>query len=327
MSAELRDSLNMDDLVEVRGIRKTFSTPQGELVACTDIDFTIRKGRSFGLVGESGSGKSTVMRIVQLLLPPSAGEVWMNGVNVSHMSQRRLKPYRRNVQFVAQDPYGSLFPHFTVGKNIMEPLRIHAVGSKQEQMARAVDLMDAVGLRTELFHKFPHELSGGQQQRVAIARALALSPQLLVLDEAVSSLDVSIQAQILNLLQGMKDDLGLTYAFISHNLAVIRQICEETAVMYLGRIVEIGPSDELFHHPLHPYTRSLLDAIPAFVGDRVKPLPTTLQHVGSGPLLGEQTVGCPYHPRCPLATDICRTEAPGWSEPVPGRRVTCHHAL
>lgn len=312
-------------LVELKGIKKTFATSGGELTACSDINITIRQGRSFGLVGESGSGKSTVMRILQLLLPATEGEIWMNGVHVSSLHQRQLKSYRRNVQFVAQDPFGSLFPHYSIGKNILEPMRIHRVGEKAQQFERALALMDAVGLNRDLFFKYPHELSGGQQQRVAIARALALSPHLLVLDEAVSSLDVSIQAQIINLLQSMKEQLGLTYAFISHNLAVIRLLCEDTAVMYLGKIVEVGPSNELFRRPLHPYTKSLIDAIPAFVGDQVKPLPTSVQMTGDRPSPTRRPSGCAFHTRCPLATDVCRTVEPAWSEPVAGHRVACHH--
>lgn len=313
-------------LVELKGIKKSFPTSQGELVACQDIDLAIEKGRSFGLVGESGSGKSTVMRVLQLLLPATAGEIWMNGVNVTKLPQRQLKRYRRNVQFVAQDPFGSLFPHYTIGKNISEPLRIHRIGGMKEQTHPALELMDAVGLSSDLFYKFPHELSGGQQQRVAIARALALSPALLVLDEAVSSLDVSIQAQILNLLQSMKERMGLTYAFISHNLAAVRLLCEDVAVMYLGKIVESAPSGVLFKRPMHPYTRSLIDAIPAFVGNQVKPLPSGPVAIGERPSATRRPSGCAYHTRCAFATDVCRTVEPEWTEPHPGHRVACHHA-
>ncbi|MFD1674533.1 ABC transporter ATP-binding protein [Alicyclobacillus fodiniaquatilis] len=319
-------SVSSKVLVELKGITKSFPIPKGALIACQDINLVIEKGRSVGLVGESGSGKSTVMRVLQLLLPATSGEVWMNGVNVSRLPQRRLKRYRRNVQFVAQDPFGSLFPHYTVGGNIAEPLRIHQTGTKSEQSARALELMASVGLSQDLYYKFPHELSGGQQQRVAIARALALSPELLVLDEAVSSLDVSIQAQILNLLQEMKARMGLTYAFISHNLAAVRLLCEDTVVMYLGRIVESAPSEVLFKQPIHPYTKSLIDAIPAFVGDKVKSLPTGSLTKVERPSPTHRPSGCAYHTRCPFATDVCKVEEPKWTEPLPGHRVACHHA-
>lgn len=318
-------SVSPHALVELRGIKKTFATSRGELVACENINIVIKQGRSFGLVGESGSGKSTVMRVLQLLLPPTEGEVWMNGVNVSQLPARKLKIYRRNVQFVAQDPFGSLFPHFSVGENIAEPLKIHKVGSKAEQLDRVLALMEAVGLSPELYSKFPHELSGGQQQRVAIARALALSPKLLVLDEAVASLDVSIQAQILNLLQEMKSKMGLTYAFVSHNLAAVRLLCEDIAVMYLGRIVEAGPSQEIFRNPSHPYTRALFQAIPAFVGGEVKPLPTRLLAGHSRPSAINRPSGCAFHTRCPFATDVCKSVIPELREVVHGHHVACHH--
>lgn len=318
-------SVSRQALVELRGVKKTFSTSRGELIACENINMTIEKGRSFGLVGESGSGKSTVMRVLQLLLPATEGQIWMNGVNVSGLPPRKLKSYRRNVQFVAQDPFGSLFPHFSVGKNIAEPLKIHKVGGKAEQLERTLDLMESVGLAPDLYSKFPHELSGGQQQRVAIARALALSPQLLVLDEAVASLDVSIQAQILNLLQEMKTRMGLTYAFVSHNLAAVRLLCEDIAVMYLGRIVEAGPSSEIFKNPSHPYTKALFQAIPAFIGDEVKPLPTTPIARRDRPSAINRPSGCAFHTRCPLATDVCKSVAPEWTELTPGHHVACHH--
>lgn len=324
--AQVAPSAAEQALVELKGVKKSFSTSRGELIACQDIDLTIRKGRSFGLVGESGSGKSTVMRVLQLLLPATAGEIWMNGVNVSRLPTRRLKPYRRNVQFVAQDPFGSLFPHLSVGGNIAEPLKIHKVGTRATQLERTLQLMDAVGLAHDHYHKFPHELSGGQQQRVAIARALALSPQLLVLDEAVSSLDVSIQAQILNLLQEMKSQMGLTYAFVSHNLAAVRLLCEDIAVMYLGKIVESAPSVEMFKRPIHPYTQSLFEAIPAFIGDEVKPLPTAPLAKRERPSATNRPSGCAFHTRCPFATDVCREREPEWREPVEGHRVACHYA-
>lgn len=313
-------------LVELKNVSKVFSTSSGPLVACAEVDIAIRPGTSFGLVGESGSGKSTLVRVMQRLIQPTTGRIYMNGVDVTHMSARKMKPFRRHVQAVAQDPYGSLFPHYTVGQNIAEPLAIHAVLSGKGQQEKTLQLMHQVGLSSDYYYSFPHELSGGQQQRVAIARALALDPALLVLDEAVASLDVSIQAQILNLLQTMKEQMGLTYAFVSHNLAVVRLLCEETAVMYLGRVVEAGPSDELFKHPRHPYTRALLDSIPAFTQTGVKPLPA-LSHMGKErPSATNLPSGCAYHNRCPFATNLCKEVTPPLQALESGHRVACHHA-
>lgn len=312
-------------LVELTNIWKEFQTSRGLLKACVDINLKVEQGRSVGLVGESGSGKSTLVRVLQMLIPPSQGEIWINGVDVAKLPPRKMADYRRQIQFVAQDPFGSLFPHYTVGKNIEEPLKIHKVDNKSARLSRVLELMDAVGLPEEYYHNFPHELSGGQQQRVAIARALALSPELLILDEAVASLDVSIQAQILNLLYRMKDEFGLTYVFISHNLAVVRLLCEDTAVMYLGRIVEEGDSDEVFQNPRHPYTRALMASIPAFTETGVRPLPTESVALGERPSPTNVPSGCAYHTRCPLATDVCRSTRPELERMDDGRKVACHH--
>ena len=250
----------------------------------------------------------------------------MNGVHVTNLSSSKLKPYRKNIQSVAQDPFSSLFPHFTVGQNIAEPFKIYRTEKKENLMSKVLELMEQVGLSKEYYDSYPHELSGGQQQRVAIARALALRPEMLVLDEAVSSLDVSIQAQILNLLQTMKEEMGLTYVFISHNLAVIRLLCEETAVMYLGRIVESGHSEAIFRDPVHPYTRALVASIPAFTTNGVKPLPTSSPVLGDRPSPTNLPNGCAYHTRCLLAKEICKQERPILREIKSGHRVACHFA-
>ncbi|MCL6443290.1 MAG: ATP-binding cassette domain-containing protein [Alicyclobacillus sp.] len=318
-------------LVRLEHVTKSFRTARGQLIACNDINLEVKRGISLGLVGESGSGKSTLIKTIQLLERPTAGTVWIEGQNVTHASERKLKPLRRKIQFVAQDPLSSLFPNMTVGQNIAEPMFIHAVGDKKARQERAIELMERVGLSLAYYHSFPHELSGGQQQRVAIARALALNPEILVLDEAVSSLDVSIQAQILNLLQRLKEELNLTYIFISHNLAVIRLMCEETAVMYLGRIVEQGETDALFKQPLHPYTRSLIACIPAFTAEGVTPLPDASMLTGERPSPTNLPSGCAYHMRCAFATDKCRSEVPPL-QPVSvnrsplGRTAACHYA-
>ncbi|MCL6632161.1 MAG: ATP-binding cassette domain-containing protein [Alicyclobacillus herbarius] len=310
-------------LVRLEHVSKTFATHRGTVTACDDVSLTVDKGRSLGVVGESGSGKSTLVRILLMLLPPTSGRVWLNGVDVTNLSERRLKPYRRHVQFVAQDPLAALMPNLTVAENIAEPLAIHGVGDKVSRRETTLALMEKVGLPHALCNSLPSELSGGQQQRVAIARALALMPELIVLDEAVSSLDVSIQAQILNLLQALKENMQLTYVFISHNLAVIRLMCEQTAVMYKGKIIEYGESEALFARPLHPYTQALLDAIPAFTKEGVTPL-----RVGGkrGVESGRLTVsGCLYHPRCPFASELCRQERPSLRL-IGDRQVACHHA-
>ncbi|MCL6455107.1 MAG: ATP-binding cassette domain-containing protein [Alicyclobacillus sp.] len=313
-------------LVELADVVKAFKTPKGQLVACDHVSLTVEQGVSVGLVGESGSGKSTLIRTMQLLERPTSGTVRMNGEDVTRLPEPKLKPYRRNIQFVAQDPYSSLFPNLTVSQNIMEPLRIHKVGDAKSRPLKALELMQRVGLPADYFHAYPHELSGGQQQRVAIARALALSPQILVLDEAVSSLDVSIQAQILNLLQRLKAELGLTYIFISHNLAVIRLMCEQTAVMYLGRIVEQGESDSLFRRPMHPYTRALIASIPAFTAEGVTPLPSESVLTGERPSPTNLPSGCAYRTRCPFATERCKNERPELRRVEPDRLVACHYA-
>jgi oligopeptide/dipeptide ABC transporter ATP-binding protein len=327
MIAELEIHRKAPVFAELKHITKTFRTSRGPLIACDDVSLTIRKGVSLGLVGESGSGKSTLIRVLQMLIPPTSGEVILDGVNVSRLPERKIKPFRRKIQFVAQDPYGSLFPNLTVAQNIMEPLIIHSIGNRSTREEQVIKLMERVGLPMTYYNAFAHELSGGQQQRVAIARALALLPELIVLDEAVSSLDVSIQAQILNLLQSLKDEYNLTYVFISHNLAVIRLLCEETAVMYMGRIVELGDSEKLFARPLHPYTQSLISVIPAFHADGVTPLPSSsLFANGERPSPTHLPKGCAFHPRCPFATDRCRVERPELRQIQPGRQVACHYA-
>ncbi len=314
-------------IVKLENITKRFRTSRGDLLACNDITVQVDKGISLGVVGESGSGKSTLIKTLQLLERPTKGNVWIGGQNVTLYSEKRLKPFRRRIQFVAQDPYSSLFPNMTIAQNISEPLYVHGISDKKERRDKAAELMELVGISLSYFHSFPHELSGGQQQRVAIARALALSPEVLVLDEAVSSLDVSIQAQILNLLQRLKKDLGLTYIFISHNLAVIRLMCEQLAVMYLGRVVEQGNSDEVFRNPLHPYTRSLIAAIPAFTNNGVTPLPSESLLGGNRPSATDLPKGCAYQTRCPFATEICFREEPKLEAMGNGSLVACHNAM
>ena len=320
-------------LVEVTGLSRVFdlSKPwlnrvlegggRRILTAVDDVDFTIARGETFALVGESGSGKSTIARMVVGLLPPSAGRVAIDGMDVwkpeSADRQRRL---RRRIQMIFQDPYASLNPRWRVADIIAEPIDAFALAAdKAERNGRVAELLTLVGLDPRDGQKFPHEFSGGQRQRIAIARALASKPEFIVCDEPTSALDVSVQAQVLNLLRDLQERFGLTYLFISHNLAVVRHMATRVGVLYLGRLAEVAPGRELFSHPRHPYTRLLLDAVPTLdMSGRVR-----------GPITGEipnpisPPPGCHFHPRCPLAFDRCRTERPELLPAGPAQ-VSCH---
>ncbi len=306
-------------LAALADVTQEFHTSQGKVLACDRVTLAVQRGQSLGLVGESGSGKSTAIRLIQRLIRPSRGRILWQGQEITRWSDRRLKPYRRHMGFVAQDPYGSLFPNRTVVGNVLEPLILHRWEDPRARKARAEELLGRVGIPSAYAAVFPHELSGGQQQRVAIARALALNPDLLLLDEAVSSLDVSIQAQIINLLQDLKEDLALTYLFVSHNLAVVRLLCEQVAVMYLGKIVEVSDTAALFAHPRHPYTEMLIHSIPSFNDSGVSPLPDDPRQAGAVP-----SPGCPFEPRCPLAVEQCRAETPVLRQLGDGSQVACH---
>jgi ABC-type oligopeptide transport system ATPase subunit len=248
-------------LLEARGLTKVYSTPAGPVAAVNGVDLTLERGQTLGLVGESGSGKSTVARLVLRLIEPTAGEIHFDGVDLLAAGGKELRRLRQRMQIVFQDPYSSLLPHYTAGANVAEPLRLHGRGDKRSRRQAARHLLERVGLGARAADRYPHEFSGGQQQRIAIARALALQPDLLVCDEPTSSLDVSIQAQILNLLQDLQAEEGMAYLFISHNLAVVEHLATHVAVMRRGRLVEVAPKEALFARPVHPYTRSLLAAV------------------------------------------------------------------
>lgn len=261
---------NDNILLDVKHLKKYFATGAGgwrrakqQLHAVDDVSFTIRRGETFGLVGESGSGKSTTGRSIVRLHEITDGEIWFDGVNVAELGEKALKPYRKRMQMIFQDPYSSLNPNMNVEQIIREPMEIHRIGStRQEQRERTLDLLQKVGLKPEYMERFPHEFSGGQRQRISIARALSVQPEFILCDEPISALDVSIQAQVVNMLEDLQAEFGLTYLFIAHDLSMVRHISSRIGVMYRGRIVELAPSEELYTHPVHPYTRALLAAIP-----------------------------------------------------------------
>jgi oligopeptide transport system ATP-binding protein len=309
-----------DPLVNAVDLSRRF----GDVVAVDSVSMQIEAGETLALVGESGSGKTTLGRMLSLLLPPSAGTLEIAGNNVVGLSRRALKPVRRNVQMIFQDPVSSLNPRQTVANILTEPLRNYRLGNREERTARATELLDAVGLPEETLQRYPHEFSGGQRQRITIARALALNPGFIVADEPVSALDVSVQSQILNLLADLKERYQLAYLFISHDLAVVHHIADRIAVMYLGNIVELATRSDLFSSPAHPYTRALLKSVP-----EIKPGKRRLGQVlqGDPPSPANPPSGCRFHPRCPQATDLCRAQAPVLQNRSPGstQQVACHH--
>jgi peptide/nickel transport system ATP-binding protein len=315
--------LEVTDLVKVFPIRQLqgIRVIRGLVQAVSKVSFSIDRGTTLGLVGESGSGKSTVARCVLQLLTPTSGSVKYNGTELVGMSRSKLQPLRQEMQMVFQDPYASLDPRLTVGNAIAEPLQVHKVpGSHRERVA---ELLDLVGLAPDHARRFPHEFSGGQRQRVGVARALALEPKLIVLDEPVSALDVSIQAGVMNLLQDLQARLGLSYLFIAHDLSVVRHISDTVAVMYLGKVMETGPAEVLYSTPMHPYTQALLSAAP-------EPDPTVERHrkrivlTGDVPSPVNPPSGCRFRTRCPKAQDVCADEEPLLIDHGGGHRVACY---
>lgn len=318
-------------LLQVRGLTKHFQVDRsslfqrrGEVLRAVDgIGFELQRGRTLGLVGESGCGKSTTARLILRLIEPTAGTVTLEGVDVLGAAPAELQRLRREMQLVFQDPLSSLNPRMSVGVNIAEPLRFHGIGDRREGRARARELLEVVGLKSDDFERYPHEFSGGQCQRVAIARALILRPKLIVFDEPVSALDVSIRAQILKLLLQLQQDFGLTYVFISHDLSVIKRVCDQIAVMYLGQIVEHASSERLYRDPQHPYTQALLEAIPA-------PDPAAKRYGDLGVLEGDvpspidPPSGCRFHTRCPRRMAECETRSPELRDRGDGQLVACH---
>ncbi len=316
------------DLVEVRHLVKYFPVKggvlqrtQGQVKAVDDVSFTIRAGETLGMVGESGCGKTTVGRLILRLITPTSGQILFDGQDLTTLSESALRPFRRRVQIIFQDPFSSLDPRTPVGDSIGEGLRVHGVRNARERQERVVQILRRVGLEDYHAQRYPHEFSGGQRQRIGIARALILQPQLIVCDEPVSALDVSIQAQVLNLLRELQADFGLTYLFIAHNMSVVEHISDRVAVMYLGKIVELTDSDELFRNPLHPYTDALLSAIPIPDPDLQR---KRIILTGDVPSPLHPPSGCPFHTRCPLAFDLCPKVVPPLVDVGDGHLVACH---
>ncbi|KUJ41329.1 peptide ABC transporter ATP-binding protein [Streptomyces albus subsp. albus] len=312
-------------LLSVRDLTMTFPGRRGSPVRAVDgVSFDVAAGETLGLVGESGCGKSTTGRMIVRLLEPTAGSVTFAGQDISHLGRRELKPLRRDLQMVFQDPHSSLNPRQTVARIIADPLLVQGSSAAQAR-SRAAELMELVGLIPEHLDRYPHEFSGGQAQRIGIARSLATGPRLVVADEPVSALDVSVQAQIVNLMDRLQRELGLAYLFIAHDLSVVKRVCDRVAVMYLGRIVEIGAKERVYAAPAHPYTRALLSAVPLPdpAAERARERITLL---GDPPSPAAPPPGCTFHPRCPKAQEICRSTAPPLhvTTPAEDRQVACH---
>jgi len=320
-------------LVELRDLVKYFPLGSGVILrreagqvhAVDGISLEIGRGETLGLVGETGSGKSTVARLVTRLLEPTSGQVLFDGQDITRLSNHRLRPLRHEMQMIFQDPYSSLNPKRTVGTIVGEPLRVNGIGTRSERRRRVQELMRRVGLNPEHYNRYPHEFSGGQRQRIGIARALMLTPKLIVADEPVSALDVSIQAQTLNLLEDLQDEFSLTYLFIAHDLSVVRHVSDRVAVMYLGKIMEVSPADELTAKPIHPYTEALLAAVPV-VGVHVQTRQRSRRVLqGDVPSPVTPPSACRFHTRCPYATEVCRTVEPPLVDYGNGHVAACHH--
>ncbi|NKJ82528.1 ABC transporter ATP-binding protein [Rhizobium leguminosarum] len=308
-------------LLSVSDLKTHYKSRDGLLRAVDGIDLVVERGETVGLVGESGCGKSTLGKTVLRLVDPTAGRIEFNGEDITVLDQRSLQSVRKSIQMIFQDPYASLNPRQTIGEILEAPLIVHKVGDRTERRQIIANIVAKVGLPAESINRYPHEFSGGQRQRIGIARALLLNPELIVCDEPVSALDLSIQAQILNLLVEMKKEFGLSYLFISHDLSVVRYFADRVMVMYLGRIVESADNATLWSDPRHPYTRALMDAVPDPARSRqAAPLG------GDLPSPSDIPSGCRFHTRCPLATDLCRADEPEFRAIAPGHQVACHFA-
>lgn len=317
-----------DALLQVANLKKYFPIKKGVLRrtvgnvrAVDDVSFDVFPGETLGIVGESGCGKSTTGRTLLRLLEPTSGEVWFNGKNLAKLSGSAMREMRQHLQIVFQDPYSSLNPRYRVGTILERPMQVHGLYTEKQRKQRVEMLLERCGLDASAKNRYPHQFSGGQRQRIGIARALTLNPSLIVLDEPVSALDVSVQSQIINLLEDLQDEFNLTYVFIAHDLSVVNHISDRVAVMYLGQLAELGSSDDLFAEPLHPYTQALLSAIP-------EPDPRSKRErillTGDLPSPANPPSGCVFHTRCAHAMDVCRQKKPVWQEHKPNHYVACH---
>lgn len=315
-------------LLEVKNLKKHFPVNKGlfgqkkSFVRAVDgVSLTIEKGETLGLVGESGCGKSTTGRMITRLLAPTEGEILFDGRDLSKLNDKQIREARKELQMIFQDPYASLNPRMTIGETIAEPLIVHNMMNKKDRIKKVHELLECVGLTSYHANRYPHEFSGGQRQRIGIARALAVNPKLIVADEPVSALDVSIQSQVLNLMQDLQKEFGLTYLFISHDLSVVEHISDRVGVMYLGKLVEIARKETLYENPKHPYTKALMSAVP-IANPRVKKERIVLQ--GDIPSPSNPPTGCTFHPRCNACMEICKTEVPVLKETSPGHFSACH---
>ena len=330
MKKQKSEKSKSEDMIIVKNLVKYYPVFGGvfrrvidQVQAVDDVSFTIKEGETLGLVGESGCGKTTVGHTMLKLREPTSGSVIFDGKNIFQLTDNELKETRRKMQIVFQDPYASLDPRLPIGESIAEGLKIHRIGTNNERVEVVLEALKNVGLEDYHAHRYPHEFSGGQRQRIGIARALALNPKFIVLDEPVSALDVSIQAQVLNILRDLQSDFGLTYLFVAHNLAVVEHISDRVAVMYLGKIVELASRDDLFMKPLHPYTIALMSAIP-LPDPTIKRKRILLEGDVPSPL--NPPFGCRFHPRCSYAESICSRNEPELREIEPGHTVACHFA-
>lgn len=316
-------------ILQVSGLKKYFpikkgilSRQVGAVKAVDDVSFSVKKGETLGIVGESGCGKSTTARLIIRLLEATEGSILFEGKDITKLNSSDMRNTRRDIQMIFQDPYASLNPRWTTERTLLEPMRVYEIGSRAERKDRVAQLLEDVGLNPGYAKRYPHEFSGGQRQRIGIARALVLNPKLVIADEPVSALDISIQAQVINLLQELQEEYDLTYLFISHDLSVVEHISDRVVVMYLGRIVEFAEKEKLFADPLHPYTQALMSAVPEVhsVGNKRERI--ILQ--GDVPSPADPPSGCPFHTRCPYVLDICKKMAPRLEEAASGQYVACH---
>ncbi len=322
------EKLIKQPLLEVNNLKKhfpitkgIFSKEVGAVKAVDGLSFTINKGETLGIVGESGCGKSTAARMIIRLIESSEGSIRLEGQEISEINGKELRAIRKDIQMVFQDPFASLNPRWTVRRTLLEPMKVYGIGKQRDREEKVYDLLNKVGLDESYAYRHPHEFSGGQRQRIGIARALVLNPKLIIADEPVSALDISVQSQVINLLQDLQEEYDLTYLFITHDLSVVEHIADRVAVMYLGKIVELADKEKLFNNPLHPYTEALISAAPEVETENKK---ERIILSGDVPSPANPPKGCPFHTRCPKAMDICKEETPKFKETFEGQYTACH---